>query len=346
VIPSLLPTVLPAAGDTDPGAAAIDGANALMTWLLGPGLRIALIIVIGGISLLVVRRLIKAVTEHIADGTSLLQRGIARPLGGTEVAAALRKVTPVANVRRTQRARTIGSVLRSTAAVVIGSIVVLLVLDQLGVNIAPFIASAGIVGVAFGFGAQSLVKDFLSGLFMLLEDQYGVGDVVDAGPASGTVEAVGLRVTKIRDSDGTLWYVPNGGMLRVGNKTQGWANAVVEVKVDYFADLDQVRDLLVGAAARLAEDPELGPSIEGTATVSTAEDLTFEAVTVKVTQRTAPARQWAVARALRIAVREALEAADVPLAGQREALAAHRERLAGGGAVTSGAAVTSGTTTD
>jgi len=329
VIPSLLRSALPTASEPDPGAEIADGANALVDWLLGAGLRIALIVVVGAVALLVVRRLIRAVTEHIADGTSLLQRGIARPLGGTEVAAALRKVSPVATARRTQRARTIGSVLRSTAGIVIGTIVVLSVLDQLGVNIAPFIASAGIVGVALGFGAQSLVKDFLSGMFMLLEDQYGVGDVVDVGPATGTVESVGLRVTKIRDGDGTLWYVPNGSMLRVGNKTQGWANAVVEVMVDYFADLDQVRELLTRAAAGLAEDPELGPSLEGSATVTTAESLTFDAVTVRVVQRTAPARQWVVARALRVAVREALEAADVPLAGQRDALRAHRERLAG-----------------
>jgi small conductance mechanosensitive channel len=317
---------LPAANDPDLTGQIGDNANALVAWLLGPGLRIALIVVIGAISLLVIRRLIKAVTEHIADGTSLLQRGLARPLGGTEVAAALRKVTPITNARRTQRARTIGSVLRSTAGIVVGSIVVLLILDQVGVNIAPFIASAGIIGVAFGFGAQSLVKDFLSGLFMLLEDQYGVGDVVDVGTAQGTVEAVGLRVTKVRDADGTLWYIPNGSMLKVGNKTQGWANAVVEVKVDYFADLDHVQELLVAAAAELAKDPALGPSMEGAATVNTAEDLTFDAVTVKLVQRTAPARQWAVARALRSAVRQALEAADVPLAGQREALEAHRER--------------------
>lgn len=330
---ALLRPALPAATDPAPSEQIADGANAFVDWLLGPGLRIAIIVVAGVVSLLLVRRLIRAVTEHIADGTSLLQRGITRPLGGTEVAAALRKVSPVASARRTQRARTIGSVLRSTAAIVIGSIVVLLVLDQVGVNIAPFIASAGIVGVAFGFGAQSLVKDFLSGMFMLLEDQYGVGDVVDAGPAQGTVEAVGLRVTKLRDADGTLWYVPNGSMLRVGNKTQGWANAVVEVKVDYFADLDRVRDLLVGAAARLASDPEIGDALEGAATVTTAEDLTFDAVTVRIAQRTAPSRQWAVARALRTAVRDALEEADVPLAGQRDLLAAHRERVQAQGAV-------------
>jgi small conductance mechanosensitive channel len=329
--PTTAPSTPTDDGTSDLGQAVGDGANALVDWLLGPGLRIAIILAIGAITLLIVQRVIKSATEHIAEGTSLLQRGIARPLGGPEVAAALRKANPIANARRSQRARTIGSVLRSTAAIVIGSIAVLLVLDQLGVNIAPFIASAGIVGVAFGFGAQSLVKDVLSGLFMLLEDQYGVGDVVDVGPAQGTVEEVGLRVTKIRDVNGTLWYVPNGTMTRVGNKTQGWANAVVEVKVDYFADLDEVTELLTAAATALAQDPDVGADLEGSPTVATADDLTFDAVTIRVTQRTSPARQWAVGRALRVAVRQALEAADIPLAGQRDLLTAHRERLADGG---------------
>jgi moderate conductance mechanosensitive channel len=344
VIVSTLSSLLPGAATPTPsdtespdlGEATVESASAVMEWLLGPGLRIALIAVISALALLLVRRVIRAVTEHVAEGTSLLQRGIARPLGGAEVAAALRRANPVAAARRTQRARTIGSVLRSTAAIVIGSIAVLLILDQVGVNIAPFIASAGIVGVAFGFGAQSLVKDFLSGLFMLLEDQYGVGDVVDVGPAQGTVEEVGLRVTKIRDADGTLWYVANGTMTRVGNKTQGWANAVVEVKVDYFADLDQVRDLLVDAATGLAQDPRIADDLEGSPTVTTAEDLTFDAVTLKVTQRTTPSRQWAVARALRVAARRALEEADIPLAGQRDLLTAHRERAAAEGEDTPG----------
>ncbi|HEY0189420.1 MAG TPA: mechanosensitive ion channel domain-containing protein [Cellulomonas sp.] len=329
---SILPTDASPSPSTstepDLGTATVESANALVQWLLGPGLRIAVIAVLAAVTLLLVRRLIKAVTEHIAEGSSLLQRGIARPLGGPEVAAALRRANPIASARRTQRARTIGSVLRSAAAILIGSVAVLLMLDQIGVNIAPFIASAGVVGVAVGFGAQSLVKDFLSGLFMLLEDQYGVGDVVDVGPAQGTVEEVALRVTKIRDTDGTLWYVSNGSMTRVGNKTQGWANAVVEVKVDYFADLGQVRDLLTAAITGLTTDPDVGDDLEGSPTVTTAEDLSFDAVTVRVTQRTTPARQWAVARAMRRAARLALEQADIPLAGQRDLLTAHRERSA------------------
>ena len=112
-----------------------------------------------------------------------------------------------------------------------------MMLSELGVNIAPIIASAGIIGVALGFGAQTLVKDFLSGIFMIFEDQYGVGDVVDVGEASGTVEAVSLRVTRLRDVNGTVWYVRNGEILRVGNMSQNWARTVLDVHVDYDEDL-------------------------------------------------------------------------------------------------------------
>src|SRR5690606_21978086 len=157
-------------------------------------------------------------------------------------------------------------------------------------------------GVAVGFGAQSLVKDFLSGLFMLLEDQYGVGDVVDVGPAVGTVEAVGLRVTKVRDDDGTLWYVPNGSMVRVGNKTQGYSTAVVEVDVDYFVDLDEARALLQRAARDVAADPAVGAYLQGEASVTGAEKLASDAVGLRLVVRTAPAMQWEVARHLRLAV--------------------------------------------
>ncbi|WP_246036875.1 mechanosensitive ion channel family protein [Cellulomonas telluris] len=298
-------------------------------WFTGLPMRIVIIVVVGALVLALLRRLIGSVTNHIASGDSLLERGVLKPLGGSEVRSVLQKASPVAAARRTQRARTIGSVLRSTASVVVGSITAILVLDALGVNVAPLLTSAGIVGVAVGFGAQALVKDFLSGLFMLLEDQYGVGDVVDVGPATGTVEAVALRVTKIRDADGTLWYVPNGSMLRVGNKTQGFGTAVVELDVDYFADLDEVRALLERAAAEVAAEPVVGAFVQGSPTVTGAERLSAEAVTVKLSLRTEPGKHWEVGRHLRAAVRRHLTEAGIPLGGQRDLLAAHREELAG-----------------
>jgi small conductance mechanosensitive channel len=314
---------------TPSGLSVPEWAEQWGAWFVGVPLRIVLILVFSGVFLLVLRRTISTVTRHIAEGDPASERGVLRPLGRTEVGSVLLKANPLATARRAQRARTIGSVLRSTASIVVGSIAGILVLDALGINLAPFIASAGIVGVAVGFGAQSLVKDFLSGLFMLLEDQYGVGDVVDVGPATGTVEAVGLRVTKVRDADGTLWYVPNGSMVRVGNKTQGWATAVVEVDVDYFVDVDEARALLEEAAATVAADPVVGAYLQGAPTVTGAEKLAADAVGLRLSVRTAPAMQWEVARHLRVAVRQVLEAAGVPLAGQRDAFDAHRARLAG-----------------
>ena len=295
-------------------------------WFVGVPLRIVLIVVVSAVVLLVLRRTISGITRHVAEGDPVTERGVLRPLGRTEVGSVLLKANPLATARRAQRARTIGSVLRSTASIVVGSIAFVLVLDALGVNLAPFIASAGIVGVAVGFGAQSLVKDFLSGLFMLLEDQYGVGDVVDVGPATGTVEAVGLRVTKLRDGEGTLWYVPNGSMVRVGNKTQGFSTAVVEVDVDYFVDLDEARTLLTEAARVVAADPVVGAYLQGEPTVTGAEKLAADAVGLRLAVRTAPAMQWEVSRHLRVAVRRLLEQAGVPLAGQRDAMVAHQER--------------------
>ena len=301
-------------------------AQSWAEWFVGLPLKIILIVVISSIVLVLLRRAIRGITNHVADGSSILDRG---PLGESAVGSVLAKASPLASARRAQRARTIGSVLRSTATIVVGSIAFFLILDALGVNIAPFIASAGVVGVALGFGAQSLVKDFLSGLFMLLEDQYGVGDVVDVGPATGTVEAVTLRITKIRDADGTLWYVPNGTMLRVGNKSQGWATAVVEIDVDYFADLDQVRALLTEAASRVVDGPRGGHARPGR-----ADDHRHRAP--QRGRRHAAAQGQDVAGACsgrsraRCGPRRATRssAPHVPLAGQRDLMATHRAGIA------------------
>ncbi len=146
--------------------------------------------------------------------------------------------------RTKQRAQTLGAVLRSIASVTIYFIAVVMVLGEFNVNLGPLIAGAGIIGVALGFGAQSLVKDFLSGIFMLLEDQYGVGDVVNLGDASGTVEAVNLRTTQVRDSSGTLWHVPNGEIRRVGNMSQQWARAVLDLEVAYDTDLNHAMTVI------------------------------------------------------------------------------------------------------
>jgi small-conductance mechanosensitive channel len=160
----------------------------------------------------------------------------------------------VLSERRRQRAETLGSILRSIASTVVLAVAGAMVMSELGLDLTPIIASAGIVGVAVGFGAQNLVKDFLSGMFMLLEDQYGVGDVIDAGPATGSVESVSLRTTRLRDVEGTVWHIRNGEIARVGNKSQGWSRAVVDLPVALDTDLAAARALVQEVANDLWHD--------------------------------------------------------------------------------------------
>jgi moderate conductance mechanosensitive channel len=139
--------------------------------------------------------------------------------------------------RRQQRAAALGAILSNAASLAIFGIAAVMILGDMGFNLAPVLASAGVLGVALGFGAQNLVQDFLAGVFMLLEDQYGVGDVVDIGGTSGTVEAVSLRITRLRDVNGVVWHIRNGTISKAGNKSQGWARAVVDFPVPYRHDI-------------------------------------------------------------------------------------------------------------
>jgi small conductance mechanosensitive channel len=201
--------------------------------------------------------------------------------------------------RKLQRAATVGQLLRSVTTLAIFGVAGVMVLDVLGLPVAPLLASAGLVGAALGFGAQNLVRDFVSGVFMLIEDQYGVGDFVDMGPASGVVESVTLRVTGLRDDNGTMWWVRNGEVARVGNKSQGWARAVVDVTVGADDDVARVRDLLLRSSADLAADPEWHDRLLEPAEVAGVEQLTREEVVVRVTVATPPGEQFAVQRELR-----------------------------------------------
>ena len=201
--------------------------------------------------------------------------------------------------RRVQRAQTMGSLLKSVTSIVIWTIFAVTAIAQLGYPIGPLVASAGVVGVALGFGAQSLVKDFLSGIFMIVEDEYGVGDVVDLGEAGGTVEAVGLRVTRLRDVEGTVWYVRNGEVLRVGNKSQNWARTVLDIPVALDQDLHRVQEVLRDVAHDLWDDEDFAHLVIEEPEVWGVEDLTPNWVVVRVTLKTAPLEQWAVAREMR-----------------------------------------------
>jgi moderate conductance mechanosensitive channel len=216
-------------------------------------------------------------------------------------------------LRRTQRAETTGSLLRNVASVLVYGVAFVLVLGELGVNLAPIVASAGIVGVAVGFGAQNLVRDFLTGIFMILEDQYGVGDVVDLGRANGTVEAVGLRTTRVRDVAGTVWHVRNGDIAAVGNKSQAWARALIDVPVAYASDLHETRTVIKEAADAVWKDPDYAPKILEEPEVWGAESFDADAVVVRLVVKTVPLEQWVVARALRESIKNAFDAAGIEI---------------------------------
>jgi small conductance mechanosensitive channel len=219
---------------------------------------------------------------------------------------------PIAAVpeRRRQRAEALGSVLRSIASAAIVVIALMLVLSELGLDLAPLLASAGIAGLAIGFGAQNLVKDFVAGMFMLLEDQYGVGDVVDVGQASGTVEAVGLRITTIRDAQGVVWYIRNGEIVRVGNKSQGWAQVVVDIPVG-FAGVKEAAEILRIAAARLSDDPQWSDDLIEAPEVLGVEQITADGAVLRTTVKTTSESQWRVGRELRRCLTDALDKAGI-----------------------------------
>ncbi|GGM18485.1 hypothetical protein GCM10012279_40930 [Micromonospora yangpuensis] len=271
-------------------------------WILLKPLRIVLILLVAVLLRWLVNRTIKRLVRTTTDASvpTLL-----RPLRERIPEAS---PTPAQFVpeRRRQRAEAIGSVLRSGATAFILGIALLMVLKEFSFDLAPLLASAGIAGVALGFGAQSLVKDLLAGLFMLIEDQYGVGDTVDLGEATGTVEAVGLRVTTVRDGRGVLWYIRNGEIVRVGNKSQGWALVVVDLPVG-FANTEEVSAVLRTAAASVSLDPELSPEIVEPPTVLGVEQMTVDGAVIRTVVKTTADGQFAVGRELRRRLAEALE---------------------------------------
>ncbi len=164
-------------------------------------------------------------------------------------------VSPIASARIVQRTKTIGSVLNSLVTWTIVVVAFTMILTAVQFNVTAVVASASVIAAGLAFGAQNIVKDMLSGLFIVLEDQLGVGDVVDLGPATGIVEGVGIRVTQVRDVNGTLWFVRNGEIVRVGNKSQGWARVIIDLAVPYSADIDAIETTMLDAAKTLAKTP-------------------------------------------------------------------------------------------
>ena len=278
----------------------------LSDWLLGKPLTVILILLIAWLVARWVRRFIRRAVYQFIDA----DRDAAKALKtvGVEVAVA-------ADPRKSARASSISAVLASTVSVSIWLIALLLILGELGVNLAPLLAGAGIAGIALGFGAQNLVKDCVSGLFMLIEDQYGIGDSVDLGVAVGSVERVTLRTTVLRGQDGTVWHVPNGEIRRVGNRSKLWSVAVLDVVVAYHADLEAARHVVEAAASDVCESEEFAGDVLEAPEILGLESVSADGVTLRLLVKTGPGRQFRLQRALREAVKLAIDTAGVPAPG-------------------------------
>jgi moderate conductance mechanosensitive channel len=251
--------------------------------------------------LILVKRIVTSVTS-----------GVKKREGAADTKAL--DASPLARARIVQRARTIGLVLSNliTAGLTISALII--VLSELGIAIGALAAGAGILGAALGFGAQTLVRDFLAGLFIVVEDQFGVGDTVDLGSASGVVESIRLRVTQVRDSEGTVWYVRNGEILRVGNQSQGWSRIILDLPLAYNSDLEKAKKVLEQAAAKLAETPGIKTGLIGKAEVWGIQALGSEGVVFRMVQQVRPSKKDSLSRALRQEVKTALDKAGIRLA--------------------------------
>jgi small conductance mechanosensitive channel len=270
----------------------------------GTFVRIVGVIAAGVIGRIIVRVVIKRVVNQVVTGVKK-----AHNVDDTSELTA----SPVEALRAVQRTRTLGSVFNNTATWVIVSVVVILVLSELGFSVTALVASAGIIGAALGFGAQSIVKDLLNGLFMVFEDQLGVGDVVDLGVASGVVERVGIRVTEIRDVSGTLWYVRNGEILRVGNQTQDWSRVIMDLPIPYQSNIDEIQHLLLETATTFAHSPQWRAKVIEEPEVWGVQSLSAEAITLRLVVKVRAGEQWDAERALYRALKDALDTREIDI---------------------------------
>jgi small conductance mechanosensitive channel len=268
-------------------------AQVVRVYLAGPvsqGLRILFVVLVAMVVRALAHRVINRLTERAAT-------------------------VEAASDRREQRSRALGSILRSGVSILVFGIATVTVLGDLGFNLTPLLLSTTVLGVALGFGAQNLVRDYLAGILMLVEDHYGVGDTIHAKDATGTVEAMTLLTTKLRDVNGVVWHIRNGTIESVGNESQGWSRAVIDYPIPYEEDLTRIRTLMEQAAAGMFREPRWSELMIEQPEVWGAQELSSREVTMRIVAKTAPMRQWEVARELRSRVKGALDAAGVPPAG-------------------------------
>ena len=254
---------------------------------MASALRITLIIVIGWVALAFSHKLIRTFRIYISNS--------------------------MVDAEEMKRVATLGRVFRYAASVIISLVTSILVLAELGVSVAPILGAAGVVGVAVGFGAQSLVKDYFSGFFLLLENQIRQGDVVNAGGKAGVVEVITLRYVRMRDYDGNVHFVPNGSITTVTNMTRGFAFAVVDVGVAYRESVDQALDVMRTVGAELRADPLFQRKILDEVEIVGVESWAASAVILRCRFKVAPIEQWGVRREYLRRLKYAFDAAAIEI---------------------------------
>jgi small conductance mechanosensitive channel len=294
--------MLPLPSETDPAPAPNEVWVSFLETLRtigGTAITVAIIIVVAFLIGLALRFVVRRVVHRIVDS--------AKSKANVDDTQALER-SPLADMRLIQRTRTLGSILQNIINVAVVVVTLLMVMAVIAPNlISSLTLLTAALGAGLGFGAQNIVKDVLNGLFIVAEDQIGIGDVVDTGLASGVVEHVSVRVTQVRDVNGTLWYVRNGEMLRIGNMSQGWARAIIDLGVPVDAVVADVEAALLEAAQGLAKDPKWRTRIIERPEVWGLESISGEALVIRVVLKTRANAKDDVARELRMRLKRAIE---------------------------------------
>ena len=286
-------------GNVTDSTGAANVAEVLSPWVT------VVIIILGAV---VANRLLRRVVRR---AVTRWENAATMTVGGRRVRLLPESSAPTPTTRRHERAQTIARGLASLTSIVVWIIAAALILSVFGISGGAVLTSAGLIGVALAFGAQNLLRDLINGAFIIMEDQVGVGDVVDLGFATGTVEDVSLRTTRLRDVEGVVWYVPNGGIARVGNRSQQWSRAVLDIPVAYGADIDRAQHVIAETAFALAEESDWNSRIIAPPEVWGVEKFTLDTITIRLVVKTEPHDQWRVARELRSRIKLALDAAGI-----------------------------------
>jgi len=278
----------------------------VLDWIVAKPLTIFLIVVIVAVLASLLRRLVSRSMARVLLTKS--RTPIGRQHGLRERTSGIFLSSGGSSVRTEARRETLTEVFRSLATVFVWLIGLLFIFETVGVSLGPLLATAGIIGVALGFGTQTMVRDFISGFFIVAEDQFGVGDTIDVGGgAKGTVERVTLRATHIRDSEGNVWHVANGQILKVANKSQEWARALIDVVVPYNTDIDAASGVMQEVADTMQTDPQWSNNILERAEIWGIQEFDADGIHVRMVIKTKPAAQFGVLRELRGRLKIAFE---------------------------------------